>query len=125
MDDMNVDSGMPAMDQIAAEQVSIYAKELNDYFRKERDLRSSLRERDELLEHRAREVSALNLLLQQHLMEWYGVARQYRNVLGRLRESLAGGGKAPGGLAGMIDDALGMEDPSTLPSPLLDQRKAS
>ena len=66
-----------SFDQLTRDQITIYAKELNDHFHKERRLRVNLHERDEQLEQRAREVTALNRLLQQHLLEWYKVAQEY------------------------------------------------
>ena len=53
----------------------------------------SLQDRDQELEQRAREVSALNQLLQQHLLEWYKVAQEYRGVLAGIREMLSGEGE--------------------------------
>ncbi len=75
-------------DDLTHEQISIYAKELNDYFRKERELRESLEERDDELSQRAREVAALNQMLQQHLLEWYQIAQDYREVLRAIKEML-------------------------------------
>ena len=75
-------------DDLTQEQISIYAKELNDYFRKERELRESLEERDDELSQRAREVAALNQMLQQHLLEWYQIAQDYREVLRAIKEML-------------------------------------
>ena len=75
-------------EDLTHDQISIYAKELNDYFHKERGLRMSLEEREETLTQRAREVTALNQMLQQHLLEWYRIAQDYREVLGAIKEML-------------------------------------
>jgi hypothetical protein len=78
-------------DDITKQQIAIYAKELNDHFRNERRLRGNLQERDAMLEQRAREVSALNNLLQQQLVEWYKVAQEYREVLSTIKDVLREG----------------------------------
>lgn len=80
-----------SFDELSREQIAIYARELNEHFRKERGLRVSVQERDRQLEQRAREVTALNHLLQQHLLEWYKVAQEYREVLAGIREMLREG----------------------------------
>jgi hypothetical protein len=61
---------------------------LNDHFRKERKLRINLKQRDSELVQRTREVTALNRLLQEHLLEWYKVAEDYREVLVAIKETL-------------------------------------
>ena len=80
-----------SFDELTREQIAIYAKELNEHFRNERRLRGSVQERDKKLEERAREVTALNHLLQRHLLEWYKVAQEYREVLAGIREMLEEG----------------------------------
>ena len=77
-----------SFDDLTRDQIAIYAKELNEHFRKERKLRMSLQDRDGQLEQRAREVTALNHMLQQHLLEWYKVAQEYREVLSAIRDTL-------------------------------------
>ena len=80
-----------SFDELTKDQMAIYAKELNDHFRNERKLRLSLTERNAQLEQRAREVAALNNLLQSHLAEWYKLSHEYRDVLQSIRELLAEG----------------------------------
>jgi hypothetical protein len=89
-----------SFDEITKQQIAIYAKELNDHFRNERRLRGNLQERDAMLEQRAREVSALNNLLQHQLVEWYKVAQEYREVLSTIKDVLR---------EGMMDEARGDE----------------
>ncbi len=78
-------------EELNKEQIAIYAKELNDHFRNERKLRGNLSDRDAELDQRAREVSALNNLLQQQLVEWYKIAKEYREVLESINEMLKEG----------------------------------
>ena len=80
-----------SFDEMTKQQIAIYAKELNEHFRNERRLRGSLKHSDSMLEQRAREVSALNNLLQQQLVEWYKVAQEYREVLGTIKDVLREG----------------------------------
>jgi hypothetical protein len=78
-------------EELTKEQIAIYAKELNDHFRNERKLRINLSDRDAQLDQRAREVSALNNLLQQQLVEWYKIAKEYREVLESINDLLQEG----------------------------------
>jgi hypothetical protein len=78
-------------EELTKEQMGIYAKELNDHFRNERKLRLNLNDRDAQLDQRAREVSALNNLLQQQLVEWYKIAKEYREVLTSINDMLQEG----------------------------------
>ena len=78
-------------EELTKEQIAIYAKELNDHFRNERKLRINLSDRDAQLDQRAREVSALNNLLQQQLVEWYKIAKEYREVLESINDMLKEG----------------------------------
>ena len=88
-------------------QIAIYAKELNEHFRKERGLRVNLQARDKELEQRAREVTALNNMLQQHLLEWQRVAQEYREVLTAIREMLGDLSMDEGGeLRSLIDNVV-------------------
>ena len=94
--------------EMTKEQIAIYAKELNESFRKERGLRTTLQERDSMLDQRAREVTALNHLLQQQLTEWHGFAEDYREVLLSIRDLLTEGDFGPErteALSRVIDDA--------------------
>lgn len=77
--------------EMTKDQIAIYAKELSEAFRKERGLRVSLQERDTMLDQRAREVTALNHLLQQQVLEWHNVADEYREVLLSVRDLLQDG----------------------------------
>lgn len=79
-------------EELTKEQIAIYAKELNDHFRQERKLRLNLSARDAQLDQRSREVSALNNLLQQQLVEWYKIAKEYREVLESINDVLKSGG---------------------------------
>jgi hypothetical protein len=79
-------------EELTKEQIAIYAKELNDHFRQERKLRLNLSARDAQLDQRPREVSALNNLLQQQLVEWYKIAKEYREVLESINDVLKSGG---------------------------------
>jgi hypothetical protein len=85
-------TAMPAtgstFEQMTKQQIAIYAKELNNHFRNERKLRVNLSDRDSQLDQRAREVSALNNLLQQQLIEWYKIAKEYREVLESINDML-------------------------------------
>lgn len=96
-------------EELNKEQIAIYAKELNDHFRNERKLRVNLSDRDAQLDQRAREVSALNNLLQQQLVEWYKIAKEYREVLESINEMLKEGtGELPlsDELKGMIESVV-------------------
>jgi len=73
------------------QQIAIYAKEMNDHFRNQRRLRCNLQERDAMLEQPAREVTALNNMLQQQLVEWYKVDQEYRDVLSTIKDVLREG----------------------------------
>jgi hypothetical protein len=79
-------------EELTKEQIASYAKELNDHFRQERKLRLNLSARDAQLDQRSREVSALNNLLQQQLVEWYKIAKEYREVLESINDVLKSGG---------------------------------
>ena len=68
MSDANIEDDHRSFAKMTKEQISIYAKELNEAFRKERSLRVSLQERDSMLDQRAREVTALNHMLQQQVI---------------------------------------------------------
>ena len=56
-------------DQITREQLEIYAREVQTHYKEERRLRRQLEERNEALEQRIREITALNQLFQRHLAE--------------------------------------------------------
>ena len=88
--------------EMTKEQIAIYARELSESFRKERGLRVSLQERDSMLDQRAREVTALNHLLQQQILEWHNVADEYREILLSIRDLLDDGQLGP-----KESDALG------------------
>ncbi len=81
--------------EMTKEQIAIYAKELSESFRKERSLRLSLQERDTMLDQRAREVTALNHLLHQQVLEWHKVADEYREILLSIRDLLDEGQLGP------------------------------
>lgn len=95
--------------EMTKEQIAIYAKELNESFHNERALRMTLQERDSLLNQRAREVTALNHLLQQQLTEWHQFAEDYRDVLLSIRDLLGEGDFGPErteALSELIDGAV-------------------
>ena len=103
--------------QLTKDQIAIYAKELNEHFQQERRLRMSLHARDEQLEQRAREVTALNQMLPQHLLEWYKVAQEYREVLGTIKEVLRDGVVTPDRsdeMGELIDSVVSEEEESDL-----------
>ena len=81
--------------EMTKEQIAIYAKELSESFRNERSLRLSLQERDKMLDQRAREVTALNHLLHQQVLEWHKVADEYREILLSIRDLLDEGQLGP------------------------------
>ncbi|MDA1036650.1 MAG: hypothetical protein O3B65_07210 [Chloroflexi bacterium] len=81
--------------EMTKDQIAIYAKELSESFRNERTLRVSLQERDSMLDQRAREVTALNHLLQQQILEWHNVADEYREILLSIRDLLDEGQIGP------------------------------
>jgi hypothetical protein len=57
-------------------------------YRGERVLLELLWDVTDQLEQRAREVTALNHMLQLNLLEWYKVAQEYREVLSAVRDTL-------------------------------------
>ena len=63
------------------QQLEIYARELKEHFNEERCLRQELEGRNEQLEFRVREISALNRLFQEHLNQRFAVAQAYRELL--------------------------------------------
>jgi hypothetical protein len=63
------DSTPDTFDQITREQLEIYAREVQIHYNEERRLRRQLEERNEALEQRIREITALNELFQRHLAE--------------------------------------------------------
>lgn len=66
-------------------QLEIYATELQQYYREERRLRGELEERNQQLEQRLQELTALNQLFQQHLTERFNLVDTYRWVLEQLQ----------------------------------------
>ena len=77
--------------EMTKDQIAIYAKGLSEAFRKECTLRVSLQEQDSMLAQRAHEVTALNHLLQQQVLEWHDAADEYREVLLSVRDLLEDG----------------------------------
>ena len=63
------DDAPGTFDQITREQLEIYAREVQSHYKEERRLRTQLEERNEVLEQRIREITALNQLFQRHLAE--------------------------------------------------------
>lgn len=64
-------------DELTREQLQLYAKELQDLFRRERALRAQLEERNTALEQRVAELTALNKLFREHLTRYFAVLDAY------------------------------------------------
>lgn len=60
-------------DRFSREQLEIYARELAEHVRRERELRQRL-------EQRVRELEALNRLFQRHLEERFHIVDTYRDL---------------------------------------------
>ena len=73
---------------VTQEQMGIYARELRDFFFRERHLQEQLQAQQEELKNREREVTALNRMMQEHLMDWYQLAQGYRQVLAQVKKVL-------------------------------------
>ena len=58
-------------DNLVRQQLERYAGELRDLFHKERRSRQDLADKNQQLEQRVRELTALNRLFQEHLVERY------------------------------------------------------
>ncbi len=69
-------------------QLEVYAKELGEALKKERELRSELEEANRQLENRIRELTALNDLFQKHLRQRFETIEAYEELVERL-EGLA------------------------------------
>ena len=66
-----------SLEQVSREQLEIYARELQASFHKERHLRQELEERNEQLEQRIREITALNQMFQEYLAQRSPLAQAY------------------------------------------------
>ena len=59
------------LDDLVHQQLELYAGDLRDLFHKERMLSQDLADKNQQLEQRVRELTALNRLFQEHLLERY------------------------------------------------------
>ena len=59
------------LDDLVHRQLDRYAGDLGALFHKERRLRQDLADKNQQLEQRVRELTALNRLFQEHLLERY------------------------------------------------------
>lgn len=87
----------PSLEDMALEQVKLYARDLNELYRLERQRREELAEEKLVLEYRVRELRALNELFQSHLQQRLEVEEAYWGLLEELRElaeKLEGSAKA-------------------------------
>ena len=71
-------------------QLEIYARELSEHVQSERKLRQVLEGRNNDLEQRIREITALNQLFQKHLDERTVVVKAYTEVLDGLKQFSSG-----------------------------------
>lgn len=54
-------------DKMGEEQLKLYAQELSEIYRQEKELRQEISEKNKELEKRVQELSALNAIFQKHL----------------------------------------------------------
>lgn len=73
------------LEQLNQQQLEIYAKELQRTFQEERRLSDQLKERNQELEQRVNELTALNRMFQEHLSERYTVIETYKKLVNGLR----------------------------------------
>lgn len=80
--------GKPAetFGQVSQPQLEIYAKELRRQFLEERRLRAALEEQYRNLQHRMKEIEALNRLFQQHLESYHTVIQAHAQVASKLEQ---------------------------------------
>jgi len=86
----------PSLEDMALEQVKLYARDLKELYRLERQRREELAEEKLVLEYRIKELKALNELFQSHLEQRFEVEEAYQELLEELRglaEKLEGGAK--------------------------------
>lgn len=86
----------PSLEDMALEQVKLYARDLKELYRLERQRREELAEERLVLEYRIKELKALNELFQSHLKQRFEVEEAYKELLEelkRLAEKLEGGAK--------------------------------
>ena len=84
------DQAPQTFEKLSRQQLEIYAKELREHVQSERRLRQELQGRNEQLEQRVREITALNQLFHRHLEERQTVVEAYHKVLEGLRELASG-----------------------------------
>ena len=82
-------------EQMSTEQLKLYAKEVADLYHKERQLCRELEVKNQELELRLKELSALNSMFQQHLNRRLRTEEAFKRLVGRL-----------GSVAKEIDDLL-------------------
>lgn len=74
-------NGQATFDDLNRKQLEIYAKELQMHFIEERRLRQELYDRNQQLELRVQEITALNQLFKQHLDQRFEAARAFKDLL--------------------------------------------
>ena len=92
------DQAPQTFEKLSRQQLEIYAKELREHVQSEHRLRQELQVRNEQLEQRVREITALNQLFHRHLEERQTVVEAYRKVLEGLRELASGATGLEGGI---------------------------
>ncbi len=75
------DTTRQTFEKLSRDQLEIYAKELREHIETERGLRQELEGRNQLLEQRVREITALNQMFHKHLDERTAVVMAYREIL--------------------------------------------
>ncbi len=81
-----MEENQPSLEDMALEQVKLYARDLKELYRLERQRREELAEEKLILEYRIKELKALNELFQSHLEQRFEVEEAYKELLGELRE---------------------------------------
>ena len=81
--------GLPSLEDMALEQMKLYAEDLRELYRLERRRREELAEEKLILEYRLKELKALNELFQSHLKERFELEEVLKELLEELRR-LAG-----------------------------------
>lgn len=82
-------SGSSFLEEKDFQQAEVYAKELSELYRAERKRREELAEERLVLQHKLRELTALNNLFHAHLEERMRIEQEYREFLEKLKKMLA------------------------------------
>ena len=75
-------------DKMGEDQLRLYASELAEIYRQEKELRLELSEKNEVLEKRVQELSALNAMFRKHLNMRFETKEAFKHLVGGINKLL-------------------------------------